>query len=80
MPVNFLSEAERLRLSRFPATISDNEIISYFTLAIEDLSQVKRQRQLYNRLGCALQLCTLRYLGFCPKVFSRDHSLGGLAS
>jgi TnpA family transposase len=30
------------------------------------LVQVKKQRKAYNRLGFAIQLCVLRYLGFSP--------------
>ncbi|MCL1495896.1 MAG: DUF4158 domain-containing protein, partial [Pseudanabaena sp. Salubria-1] len=66
MPANFLSESERLRLSQFPSSIIESDIICYFTLSKEDLVQVKRQRKSYNRLGFAIQLCALRYLGFSP--------------
>src|SRR4029453_2010028 len=30
---------------------------------------VNRQREPFNRLGYALQLCALRYLGFVPTAF-----------
>lgn len=66
MPVNFLSEAERSRLSQFPAAIPESDLIQYFTLTQADLKQIERLRRSENRLGFALQLCTLRYLGFCP--------------
>lgn len=66
MPVSFLSEAERKRLSRFPEVISPTDLIAYFTLGEADLTQVRKQRGAYNRLGFALQLSGLRYLGFCP--------------
>lgn len=66
MPVNFLSEAERSRLSQFPDAVSESDLIQYFTLTPDDQVQIKRQRRSENRLGFALQLCTLRYLGFCP--------------
>ena len=66
MPANFLSESERLHLSQFPSSIIESDIICYFTLSKEDLVQVKRQRKSYNRLGFAIQLCVLRYLGFSP--------------
>lgn len=66
MPVNFLTSAERARLSRFPDRVPESDLIQYFTLTAEDLRRVERQRQPSNRLGFALQLCALRYLGFCP--------------
>jgi len=66
MPVNFLSEADRNRLSQFPDAVPESDRIQYFTLTPEDQVQIKRQRRSENRLGFALQLCTLRYLGFCP--------------
>ena len=39
---------------------------SIFTLSESDLEFVRQQRGDHNRLGFALQLCALRYLGFCP--------------
>ena len=66
MPVNFLSEPERTRLSQFPPDIPEAELIQYFTLTADDLEHIQRQRQSHNRLGFALQLCALRYMGFCP--------------
>lgn len=66
MPVNFLSEAERSRLSQFPSAIPQSDLIQYFTLTQADLKQIQRLRRSENRLGFALQLCALRYLGFCP--------------
>lgn len=66
MPVGFFTEAERERLGRFPAEISPEELITYFTLTATDLAQVRAHRGEPNRLGFALQLSALRYLGFCP--------------
>ncbi|MGH2412466.1 MAG: DUF4158 domain-containing protein [Microcystaceae cyanobacterium] len=66
MPVNFLSEAERIRLSQFPSTLPESDLIQYFTLTADDRVQIDRQRQMHNRLGFALQLSSLSYLGFCP--------------
>lgn len=66
MPVKFLTEAERTRLSQFPDTIPESDSIQYFTLTAADLRRVERQRLAANRLGFALQLCALRYLGFFP--------------
>jgi hypothetical protein len=66
MPGQFLTEAERARLRRFPAEIPSADVIAYFTLSPADLIQVRHQRGDHNCLGFALQLGALRYLGFSP--------------
>jgi TnpA family transposase len=66
MPGRFLSEAERDRLARFPASVPDEDLPTYFTLGLPDFQQIQAHRQPWNRLGFALQLCAVRYLGFCP--------------
>jgi TnpA family transposase len=69
MPSRFLSKAERARLNRFPAEVSDNDCIVYFTLTPADLNCIKQRRGEENHLGFALLLCSLRYLGhFPPKI------------
>ena len=40
--------------------------MAFFWLSEEEIREVHRQRESQNRLGYALQLCTLRYLGFVP--------------
>jgi TnpA family transposase len=66
MPGQFLTDAERERLRQFPAEIPPSDVIAYFTLSPADLAQVRHQRGDHNRLGFALQLGALRYLGFSP--------------
>jgi TnpA family transposase len=66
MPGRFLTDAERERLRRFPTEVPSEDLVDYFTLSDRDQVQVRRQRGSANRLGFALQLCTLRYLGFVP--------------
>ncbi|KAM3090544.1 DUF4158 domain-containing protein [Phormidesmis sp. 146-12] len=61
MPGRILTDAERERLNRFP-----EDIRTHFTLTYEDLSLVDQRRGNTNRIGFALQLLTLRYLGFIP--------------
>ena len=41
-------------------------MITFFTLTGEDLNQIPTTSADYNRLGFALQLSALRFLGFCP--------------
>jgi len=69
MSSDFLSAAERERWQRFPETIPQDDLAVYFFLSEDDIREVHRQREPFNRLGYALQLCTLRYLGFVPTDF-----------
>ena len=65
-----LSDAERERLNCFPTDISSEDIITFFTLTPVDKKQIPITTNASNRLGFALQLCTLRYLGFCPDILT----------
>jgi TnpA family transposase len=71
MPGRFLSRAERERLSHFPLDVSDNDLITYFTLTSADMDAIRKQRRSHNQLGFALLLCALRYLGFLPLDLNR---------
>ena len=64
MPVSFLSEAERERFNSFPADLSTNDLIVFFTLSELDLRQIPTKTAAANRLGFALRLLLLRFLGF----------------
>jgi TnpA family transposase len=66
MPVQLFSSADRERLSRYPNNTTHDDLIRYFTLNEDDLHVTLKQRGDANRLGFALHLCTLRYLGFLP--------------
>ena len=70
MPIGFLSDAERERLDGFPAQIVPGDLDTYFILSRADRRQVPRTTSPANRLGFALQLGTLRFLGFCPDDLS----------
>jgi len=69
MSLEFLTTAELERLISYPKEISEWDLGRFFTLTGGDLKAVERQRGDNNRLGFALQLCTLRYLGFIPDTF-----------
>ena len=66
MPVQFLTDAERARLSGYPEEVGEEALAAYFLLTDDELGLVRRHRGDGNRLGFALQLCTLRFLGFIP--------------
>jgi hypothetical protein len=70
MPGTFLTTAERERLSRFPASVSPPDLMTYFALSDHDHAFLDPYRSDSTRLGVALQLCSMRYLGFCPVQIS----------
>ncbi|OLE32979.1 MAG: hypothetical protein AUG45_08555 [Ktedonobacter sp. 13_1_20CM_3_54_15] len=70
MPGRFLTDAERERLTRFPAEVPPEDLVSAFTLSPKDITRVLLHRGQPNYLGFALQMCALRYLGFAPDDLS----------
>ena len=68
MPASIFSETEWARLASFPEEIPGDDLIRAFTGADRDLVALRRGAA--NRLGRALQLCALRYLGFVPRNLS----------
>lgn len=66
MPILFLTDADHARLSACPDAVAQDDPDTYFQLNAEDLSIIGNLKGESNRLGFALQLCCLRYLGFVP--------------
>ncbi len=66
MPVQFFTTSQRENLNRFPQNIEHNDVITYFTLSERDLAEIPIYSHAANRLGFALQLCGLRFMGFFP--------------
>jgi len=66
MATMFLSASAASRLERFPEEVAQNDLFADFTLSADDHSLVAKHRGDANRLGVALQLCSLRHLGFVP--------------
>ncbi|GHF58271.1 TnpA family transposase [Deinococcus metalli] len=68
MPVEFLSDEQAARYGQYHQPLTPEQLTRYFYLSEEDHAFIARRRRDRNRLGCAVQLGTLRYLGnFLPE-------------
>ena len=63
MSSEFLSQQERSSYGHFTGDPSENDLTRYFYLDETDLLYINKKRNDSTRLGFALQLTTLRYLG-----------------
>lgn len=66
MPVRFLSDAELARLSSWPDEIAEHDLVTFFTLSSGDAAWLSGNVRVENRLGAAVQLCALPWLGWIP--------------
>lgn len=67
-----LTPEERLQYMNIPSNLNEWELGTYFTFTQYDIDVIKRHRRDYNRLGFAIQLCLLRYLGWTISDIKED--------
>mgnify|MGYP003407748478 FL=1 len=66
MAAKLYPDAQLEALRGFPAQIAADDLARYFTLLPADTSFINAHRGDGNRIGVAVALCTLAWLGFVP--------------
>ena len=69
MPVEFLTEEQKKQYGKFCGEPNETQLARYFHLDETDLTFISSRRGNQNKIGVALQLTSVRFLGaFLPEV------------
>lgn len=66
MAVQFLTSLERIRYEQLPSSITTDDLNIYFHLSDAEIDLTAEQRGEENRLGFAVQLCIIKFMGYLP--------------
>lgn len=76
MPVDFLTDEQYQSYAKYPDILIQEQLDKYFYLDDKDKELINACRRDYNKLGYALQLTTLRFLGtFLPNPIDVPHEV-----
>ncbi len=66
MAAKALPDDELEQLSTWPPEVARSDLAAHFTLSVEDLRWIRSHRGAAERIGLAVQLVGLGFLGFVP--------------
>lgn len=68
----FLNQSQRERYERVPMEISEYDLMQFFQISYQDKIFLKSFRGEHNRLGIAIQIGIVRFMGFLPDKWQQQ--------